>query len=37
VDVMPILAAIEEGGLSFIIFTAMILVIFISFLVTMAR
>lgn len=34
---MTVVAAIEEGGLSFILFTAMVLVIFIAFLVTMAR
>lgn len=36
-DVMTVVAAIEEGGLSFILFTAMVLVIFVAFLVTMAR
>lgn len=36
-DPMTIVAAIEEGGLSFILFTAMIVVIFVVFLVTMAR
>lgn len=36
-DLMTVVAAIEEGGLSFILFTAMVLVIFVAFLVTMAR
>ncbi len=34
---MPIVAAVEEGGVSFILFTAMVVVVFIAFLVTMAR
>lgn len=36
-DVMTVVAAIEEGGLSFIYFTVMVVAIFIAFLVTMAR
>lgn len=36
-DVMTLVAAIEEGGLSFILFTAMVIVVFITFLIVMAR
>lgn len=36
-DVTPIIAAVEEGGLSWILFTAMIVVVFVTFLITMAR
>lgn len=36
-DVMTVVAAIEEGGTSFILFTAMVLVIFVAMLVSMAR
>jgi len=36
-DVMTVVAAIEEGGLSFILFTAMVVVVFVAFLITMAR
>lgn len=34
---VPVLAAIEEGGLSFILFTVMVLVIFVALLFTIAR
>ena len=37
VDVMALVAAVEEGGLSFILFTGMVVVVFITFLITMAR
>ncbi len=32
-----IVAAIEEGGLSFILFTVMVIVIYIAMLITIAR
>ncbi len=37
VDVTTIVLAIEEGGLSFILFAVMIVAIFIVFLISMAR
>jgi hypothetical protein len=37
VDVMPVVAAIEEGGLSFILFAVMVIAIFVALLVTIAR
>ena len=36
-DVGVVIAAIEEGGLSFIWFTVMVVVIFIAMLFTIAR
>jgi hypothetical protein len=36
-DIIPVVAAIEEGGLSFILFGAMVLAIFITFLFTIAK
>lgn len=36
-DLIPVIAAIEEGGLSFILFGAMVLAIFITLLFTIAR
>jgi hypothetical protein len=32
-----IVAAVEEGGLSFILFTAMVLAVFVAMLITIAR
>lgn len=32
-----IVAAIEEGGLSFVLFVAMVLVVFVAMLITIAR
>jgi hypothetical protein len=32
-----IVAGIEEGGLSFILFVAMVLVVFVAMLITIAR
>jgi hypothetical protein len=37
VDLAPVIAAIEEGGLSFILFVAMVVVVFIAMLITLAR
>lgn len=34
---VALIAAIEEGGLSFILFTGMIVVIFVALLITIAR
>jgi hypothetical protein len=36
-ELVPVVAAIEEGGLSFILFAAMVVVIFITFLFTIAK
>lgn len=36
-DVTPVVAAIEEGGLSFILFGAMVVAVFVIFLFTMAK
>lgn len=36
-DVTAIVLAIEEGGLSFILFALMLVVIFVVFLISMAR
>lgn len=36
-DPMTIVAAIEEGGMSFILLTVMMVVVFVIFLITMAR
>lgn len=36
-DVTTIVLAIEEGGLSFILFALMLIVVFVVFLITMAR
>lgn len=36
-DLVPVVAAIEEGGLSFILFTVMVVAIFIALLFTIAR
>jgi hypothetical protein len=36
-DLGFVIAAIEEGGLSFILFTVMVVVIFIAMLITIAR
>jgi hypothetical protein len=32
-----IVAAVEEGGLSFILFAAMVVVVFVAMLITIAR
>jgi hypothetical protein len=36
-DLVPVMAVIEEGGLSFILFAAMVVAIFITFLFTIAK
>jgi hypothetical protein len=36
-ELVPVVAAIEEGGLSFILFAAMVVAIFITFLITIAK
>ncbi len=36
-DLVPVLAAIEEGGLSFILFTVMVVAIFLALFFTIAR
>lgn len=36
-DPVTLVAAIEEGGVSFILLSVMIVVVFITFLITMAR
>ena len=36
-DLIPVVAAIEEGGLSFILFSVMVVAIFITFLFTIAK
>ena len=36
-ELVPVVAAIEEGGLSFILFGAMVVAIFITFLFTIAK
>lgn len=36
-DVMPIVAAIEEGAPAFILMVAMIVVVFVAMLISMAR
>jgi hypothetical protein len=36
-DLGFVIAAIEEGGLSFILFTVMVVVIFVAMLITIAR
>jgi hypothetical protein len=37
VDLVPVVAAIEEGGLSFILFTVMVVAIFVALLITIAK
>lgn len=34
---VPVVAAIEEGGLSFILFTVMVVAVFLALLFTIAR
>jgi hypothetical protein len=36
-DIGPVVAAIEEGGLSFIWFTVMVVVVFIAMLITIPK
>lgn len=36
-DLVPVVAVIEEGGLSFILFAAMVVAIFITLLFTIAK
>jgi hypothetical protein len=36
-DLGFVIAAVEEGGLSFILFTVMVVVIFVAMLITIAR
>lgn len=36
-DLVPVVAAIEEGGLSFILFGVMVVAIFITLLFTIAK
>jgi hypothetical protein len=36
-DLGFVIAAIEEGGLSFILFTVMVVIIFIAMMITIAR
>lgn len=36
-DIAPVVAAIEEGGLSFILFTVMVVVAFIAMLITIPK
>jgi hypothetical protein len=36
-DVGPVIAAIEEGGLSFILFAVMIIAVIIAMFITIAR
>jgi hypothetical protein len=36
-DLGFVIAAIEEGGLSFILFTVMVVIIFVAMLITIAR
>ena len=36
-ELVPIVAAIEEGGLSFILFAVMVVAIFITLLFTIAK
>jgi hypothetical protein len=36
-ELVPVVAAIEEGGLSFILFAAMVVGIFITLLITIAK
>jgi hypothetical protein len=36
-DLGFVIAAVEEGGLSFILFTVMVVVIFIAMMITIAR
>jgi hypothetical protein len=36
-DVYPVIAAIEAGGLSFILFVAMVVVVFLVLWLTIAR
>jgi hypothetical protein len=36
-ELVPVVAAIEEGGLSFILFAVMVVAIFITFLFTIAK
>ncbi len=36
-ELVPVVAAIEEGGLSFILFAGMVVAIFITLLITIAK
>jgi hypothetical protein len=36
-DLGFVIAAVEEGGLSFILFTVMVVIIFIAMMITIAR
>ncbi len=36
-DLVPVVAAIEEGGISFILFTVMVVAMFVTMLITIAR
>lgn len=36
-ELVPVVAAIEEGGLSFILFSVMVVAIFITLLFTIAK
>jgi hypothetical protein len=36
-DMIPVVAAIEEGGLSFILFAVMVVAIFVTFLFMIAK
>lgn len=36
-DLIPVVAAIEEGGLSFILFAVMVVAIFVTLLFTIAK
>lgn len=36
-DFFPVIAAVEEGGLSFILFAVMVVAIWVALLITIAR
>lgn len=36
-DVAPVIAAVEEGALSFILFAVMVVVVFVVMFITIAR
>ena len=36
-DIVPVVAAIEEGGLSFILFTVMVVAIYVALVITIPK
>lgn len=36
-DLVPLIAAIEEGGLSFILFTVMVVAIYVALVITIPK